>query len=194
MSATRVLPDANVLFPRTLRDWLLLLRNYTSGEMFQLYYTEDIIAEAIARIRDRKPELDGGAITWIADELRKAMTRLDNFTIDQESYPGPDEGDLHVHSAAHCNKINKLVTLDKGFLDLSEDQKDELHYDIFTPDDFFTLIQDSSPETVRLVTQDQFQHWSRKCGVRPDLPQRLRDSKCPQFATAVEQHVIDLKL
>ncbi|MCH5643313.1 hypothetical protein [Gordonia sp. ABSL49_1] len=55
MSATRVFVDENVLWPKTLRDWLFLLRNATGGEMFTVCSTEDVVAEAIYTLRRKKP-------------------------------------------------------------------------------------------------------------------------------------------
>lgn len=162
--------------------------------MFQLYYTEDIVAETIAKIRDKHPEFTGGKITRIADLLRQTMIRLDDFSVDPSSYPGRDEGDLHVHSAAQSAGIDKLLTYDNGFLELPDAEKDLLNYEIFAPDDFFMLVQNSDARIVRTVTQQQFQYWKNKSGSRPDLPQHLVDAGCPCFAAAVEQHVKDLYL
>lgn len=44
--STRVLVDANVLYSRTLRDWLALLY-LESDSFFSVYWTEDILAEAM---------------------------------------------------------------------------------------------------------------------------------------------------
>ena len=44
-----VLPDANVLFSRTLRDWLFLLAH--RGRLYTVHSTEDILAETMAKYR-----------------------------------------------------------------------------------------------------------------------------------------------
>jgi hypothetical protein len=182
-----------VLYKRTTRDWLFLLRDETGGEMYQLYYTEDIVAEAVARIRDNNQLLSGEQVTWIADQLRSNI-RVDSFAIDADSYPGPDDGDLHVHSAAQTPEIEKLVTFDTGFLGLTDDQKDTLTYEIFTPDEFFMLVQDSAPDVVQEVTRNQFHYWYKRLRSRPDLPGKLTGASCPQFARVVAQHIEDLGL
>lgn len=187
-----MLPDANVLWGRTSRDWLCLLRD-ACNDLFQLYYTEDILAETIARIRDSRSDLTGGQITRIADLLRTAMVRLDDFASDRASYPGTDEGDLHVHSAAQSPMIGSLITYDTGFLELTDMQKATLSYEILAPDDFFVLIQESDPRAVRNVTGEQFEYWMRRGHSRPDLPGRLADSGCPRFAVLVQQHLEDLQ-
>lgn len=46
---TRVLVDANVLFSRTQRDWLFLLKLKSEGRIFTVSSTVDIIAETVAR-------------------------------------------------------------------------------------------------------------------------------------------------
>lgn len=61
-AATRVFVDANILFSKTLMDRTFFLREHT-GDMFQLHSTEDVIAEALARLRDKNPRLSGGLIT-----------------------------------------------------------------------------------------------------------------------------------
>lgn len=66
---TRVLPDANVLHARTLRDWLLLLKDTGNASMFHVFYTEDILAETIQSIRRRNPGLTGTEITKIRDAI-----------------------------------------------------------------------------------------------------------------------------
>lgn len=43
-----VLPDANVLFNRTLRDWLFLLAH--RGRLYTIHSTEDLLAEPRANI------------------------------------------------------------------------------------------------------------------------------------------------
>ena len=37
-----MLVDANVLYPKTLRDWLALLYSQGGSDMFTVYWTDDI--------------------------------------------------------------------------------------------------------------------------------------------------------
>ena len=52
---TRVLIDANVLYSRTLRDWILLLEIESEARMFKVHWTEDILAEVLYRTRRKSP-------------------------------------------------------------------------------------------------------------------------------------------
>lgn len=66
---TRVLVDANVLYSKTLRDWLCLLY-LASDTYFAVYWTEDALAETIAHLRDKHPQWRGGKITKIHDQIK----------------------------------------------------------------------------------------------------------------------------
>ncbi|GAA1019504.1 MULTISPECIES: hypothetical protein [Amycolatopsis] len=83
---TRVLPDANVLHARTLRDWLLLLKDTGNASMFHVFYTEDILAETIQSIRRRNPGLTGTEITKIRDAIAGSMDgRIDDYPSGQDA-------------------------------------------------------------------------------------------------------------
>lgn len=64
-----MLVDANVLFSRTLRDWLFLLRNETEGGMFTVYATEDILAETLYRMRRKYPLAPGHLTSRAHDRI-----------------------------------------------------------------------------------------------------------------------------
>lgn len=63
-----VLPDANVLFSRTLRDWLFLLAH--RGRLYTVHSTEDILAETMAKYRDRHPMATGQRVEILYRQLR----------------------------------------------------------------------------------------------------------------------------
>jgi predicted nucleic acid-binding protein len=183
---TRVLVDANVLVSRTLRDWLLMIQIEAPG-MYATCYTEDLLAEAVYSIRRRNPAMPGEAVTAIADTIRRVMSeRIESFSI-QELAALRDMDDLHVHSAAISGEVNMVLTDDKGFLGLPEAVTDALPYEIISADAFFVLVDDSSPEAVAAVTVSQWDYW-RKKDPATDLPQRLRDAGCPEFAQRVWRH------
>ena len=54
----RVFVDANVLYSKTLMDWLFLLKLHNPG-MFQVHTTEDVCAEVLANMRSRHPQAPG---------------------------------------------------------------------------------------------------------------------------------------
>lgn len=49
---TKVLADANILYSRTIRNWLCLLYLRGGHDMFQILWTEDIMAETLYRRRN----------------------------------------------------------------------------------------------------------------------------------------------
>ncbi|WP_418907087.1 PIN domain-containing protein [Glutamicibacter endophyticus] len=180
----RVFVDANVLFSRTLRDWLFLLRAESKGGLFQIHTTWDIITEAGSRLRDKYPEASG---TLVAELVDKCQLLFDEILVN---YPGgkvpemTDREDWHVHHAATASRANVLLTEDTGFL--SEDT----FYEVFNCDEFFVEINSSAPSYVRNVTEKQAVYWAARNG--KSLPDALRDSNCPMFADAVQQHILNI--
>lgn len=187
---TRVLVDANVLFSRTLRDWLALLY-LESDALFSVHWTEDILAETIRGLRRKNPEWPGHKTTSIHDRIRGTFEggRVDDFTHDP-SYSGKDPDDSHVHAAAIACHANILLTNDEGFT-LSASDSTELPYEIYKPDPFFLLVDDAAPELVQIVTANQQKYWVQKDG-GANLPRALRDAGCNDFAERVRQHLQDL--
>jgi hypothetical protein len=87
-----------------------------------------------------------------------------------------------------------LVTQDKGFLDLPEEQKDELAYEILSPDEFLILLDDSASQFVSSVTKKQSAYWVKsrsenKATGGMSLETALRKSGCPKFAARVRSHI-----
>lgn len=65
----RVLVDANVLFPKTTRDWLSLLYGNGGNRMFHVFWTEDILTEVLYRLRRKHPSMDGGSLRDVHDKI-----------------------------------------------------------------------------------------------------------------------------
>lgn len=65
---TAVLPDANVLYSRTLRDWLALCCLEIDGWL-EVKWTEDIMAEVVYRLRRDKPLASDQQIGGVRDRL-----------------------------------------------------------------------------------------------------------------------------
>jgi hypothetical protein len=186
----RILPDANVLVSRTARDWILLIQRgdpRNVNDMFFLYYTVDTLAETINTIRNANPDLDGAKITTIHDRITESMTgRIDHYP-GRADAPISDIGDHHVHAAAVAGGIDIVVTGDTGFTKLVDAVRDELPYEIQTPDEFLVLADDSWPEIVRAVTKTQFEYWTPKGG--RNLPTALDKAGCTRFADRVRNHL-----
>lgn len=182
-----VVVDANVLHSRTLRDWLLMLRNASDGDLFTVYATEDILAETIASFRRRYPEASGRQVARLRRHLVDQLDELiEDFHVDG-SYPGPDAKDAHVHAAAIASEARYLVTDDGGWHELDPEVLDALPYEAHTADSFLILIDDHAPYLVRQVLSQQVRYWLGRDGAC-DMPSRLRGAACPRFAVRVEQH------
>lgn len=180
----RVFLDANVLFSRTLRDWLFLTR--LEAGMYTLHTTRDVIVETLRATRIRNPEKPGQLITALEQRLYEVLDEVFDDFPGSEVVPGIDVQDLHVHTAVlHC-KADALVTGNiKDFGD-----PDTLEYELYTPDDFLCLADDSSPATIRRVTQKQNNYWqSRPVSARKSLTAALRAAGCPNFAERAEHHL-----
>lgn len=186
--ATGVLVDANVLYSRALRDWLFLLRNETRGGMFTVYATEDVLAETIYSYRRKHPRASGAQIGQLRTRLIQQLDDVFcNYEIDG-TFRGNDPHDAHVHAAAVASGADVLLTCDRGFMELSVRESDDLPYEVYTPDSFFELVDDASAEAVIAVTREQLHYWYQQDG-EVDLPLRLREADCPNFARRVSQHI-----
>jgi len=185
----RVFVDANVLYSRTLRDWLFLLRNETSSS-FQIHSTEDVLVETLYRLRRDHPKWDGGHIS----RLRKHLElNLDELIADYDmsvNYNGVDPNDLHVHAAAIAGHADILLTADEGFATLAE--RDTLPYSVYGCDAFFVLLDDSGSRAVQRVVSFQQKYWSKKRDSDPavkSLSAALAAAGCKEFALRVEGHL-----
>ncbi|ACU34047.1 PIN domain-containing protein [Actinosynnema mirum] len=188
----KVLADANVLYSRTLLDWFGLLQGSDEQQVYHAYWTEDLLAEALFHLRRDKPALDGGQISSIRDKIEKAFEggRVDDFVID-DSFPGKDVNDRHVHAAAVTCQADIVLTCDEGFH--SEQVADLLPYEVHKPDEFFVLVHDIAPEIVWQATLKQTRYWVGR-GKRADLFDRLVKAGCPEFAARVQVHQSRLSL
>lgn len=158
--------------------------------MYQLHSTVDVIAETMYHLRRNFPMADGRVTAQIDARLRDS---LDEILDDYDSsipYPGKDPDDRHIHAAVmHC-RADILLTSDSGFDD--PDVADLLDYEVYSPDDFFVLVDDSASACVQRVTEQQLRYWkSREVdGVkRKGLVDALKDAECPKFAERVETHL-----
>lgn len=187
----RVIVDANVWYSRTLRDWVLMLE--LEQAPYKTYWTEDILAEAMFHLRRAHPEWDGKKIATIRDKISQTAEggRVDDYVIDGSS-PWKDRDDQHVHAAALACSAGYLLTADAGFTDPDVDP-DQLPYEVYRPDEFFELVDDSAPEAVRTVIARQVAYAVRRHG-EADLCASLRSAGCPRFAERVRRHLQTMDL
>lgn len=193
MPVTRVLVDANVLYSKTLRDWLALIYLSGDGEIYEVYWTEDIVTEALHSLRRDHPTWDGRKINKVRQQITSTFEggRVEDFVIDG-SFQGSDVNDAHVHAAACACDADILLTCDSGFNGAGVDP-DLLPYEVYAPDEFFVLVNDSAPDRVAEVTRDQTQYWVDKEG-RARLADKLAAAGCTQFAEIVRSYQAQLSL
>ncbi|MDO8150109.1 PIN domain-containing protein [Isoptericola sp. b408] len=184
----RILVDANVLYSRSLRDWLFLLEAGSNHNIFVTCYTEDIRVETLNNLRKDHPDMDGKALTVVSDRIAKSMwERIEDYPAIPDA-PIADPYDRHVHAAAVAGGVDKLLTCDGGFLKLPEPVTDGLPYEICTPEELFLLVDDGHPDVVRDVARHQWEY-HRKKDPSADLPSYLARAGCPQFAKRVRLHI-----
>lgn len=186
--AIGVLVDANVLYSRTLRDWLFLIKLRSQGGLYTVHATEDILAEVLYRCRRAKPDAPGRLTKAIHDRIVDSLDGVVSDFVVDGSYPGDDPDDAHVHAAAVACGAEILLTADSGFTRVPEELDLRLPYEVHTPDSFFVLIDDSQPALVETVVGEQFTYWESRPGCR-SLGAALRDAGCPLFADRVGEHL-----
>ena len=193
----KILVDANVLFSRTQRDWLLLLKQEAGPGMFSLCVTEDILAELEYRLRRKFPKADGAVIKSVREKIELTVDEVLADFVGDVPNPTSDPDDSHVNAAAISADVNILLTADSGFTALSDEIKESLPYEIMEPDDFFSLIDDSAPQFVKGVTLKQLAYWdslNEDLGAKKyaSLEAALVASNCKKFASKVKIHTMRL--
>jgi PIN domain len=125
---TTVLVDANVLYSKTLRDWLGLCYLQQDG-WFEVKWTEDIMAEVLYHLRKDHPTFSDSQIGGVRDKIVNTFPagRIQDYEIDS-GLPYPDIFDAHVHAAAIHGEVDFVLTSDRGFEKLG-DLLDELPYE-----------------------------------------------------------------
>lgn len=161
--------------------------------MFQVFWTEDVMAEMLYRRRKKNPYLSEEQIGGI--RRRVAVTFGENSLITgydiDETVDYPDVFDAHVHAAAVHGDIDLVLTEDTtGFV---FDGLDDLPYEVHGADDFFQLIDDSAPQLVQRVMAEQLRYWVARQG--KSLPEALRSAGAPLSAERIRQYlqVVDVQ-
>lgn len=108
-----MLPDAKVLFSRTLRDWICLMANRSGPPLFHLRWTEDILAELVYHLRKKRPHFSDHQIGGVRDRIISVAEhgRIRGYEIDPDlAYT--DDCDAHVHAAAEHGGVEYVITDD----------------------------------------------------------------------------------
>jgi len=146
--------DANVLFSRTLRDWICQLALDSGKTAFGLRWSEDVLAEWIYRMRRRSPDISDDSLGRVRRLLEQAFPEAMVVGYRPADVPQPrDVDDWHVLAAAVAVPVNFLVTADRrAFV---PDVVAGLGVDIMTPDEFLMLVADRHPDLVSLRLANQ---------------------------------------
>lgn len=141
----RVIFDACVLYPASLRDLLLSIA-YTDA-VFPLW-SDDIHDEWMNSLLDDRPDLDREDL----EETRQIMNRKFPHSLVRgyhtliETLQLPDPDDRHVLAAAIHAKASLIVTL--NLKDFPRSALEPRHVETVSPDDFVCRVTETDPELV----------------------------------------------
>lgn len=137
-----VFVDANILFSKTLMDWLFFLREENPG-MFQLIGTQDVFSEVLYNMRRSNPRAPGIRISRRLELMKECMDSVVSDFPGGLDFSGADKNDYHAHAAATSQDADFILTQDRPS-DFTSSPDNEVS-EIIIPDDFFTLVADSNP-------------------------------------------------
>jgi len=177
--------DANVLFSKTLRDWLFMMRVETDGGMFVLHTSEDSLTEVLYRKRKHLPQAGGSATAAVQTRVREFMDEIHDSFEGVSDFPGKDVHDSHIHAAALAAQASYLISDDRGFHEIDPEL---LPYEVHSTDSFLMLISENVPHLVKAVISKQLRHYEKRNDAKI-LSQALLDAGCPLFATRVDEHL-----
>lgn len=150
-----VLLDANVLFPFTLRDFLVTL---ATTELYQAKWSEQIHDEWIRNVLKDRPEL--------ADVLPRTRSLMDAAVPDClvtgfegliESLELPDPNDRHVLAAAIRCGAQIIVT--KNLKDFPSEILEQFGIEAQHPDEFLDYQFGLRPNLVVRAAKEQRKRW-----------------------------------
>ncbi len=139
--------DANVLYSRTLCDWIFMLRREQPG-LFLVCSSADAVEEAMYRLRRRLPNAAGGLMEHKRELLRANLDELVTDFPGAPEFAGDDADDAHIHAAATHINARYLVTNDDGFSRLASD---DAEYEARTADAFLCLVAENAPFATQAV-------------------------------------------
>lgn len=153
--------------------------------MFQVYWTEDIMAETLYHRRKSNPFLSDEQVGGIRRRIAETLggnSLITGYRIDS-TLEYPDLFDAHVHCAAVHGGMDVVLTANCSDFE----DRDDLVYEIYNADDFFQLIDDSHPLLVRQVMHEQLAYWVPRSG--KSLPEALREAGAPVFAERIRSYL-----
>ena len=153
---TVALCDANVLYPSTLRDFLLRL---ALERIIRIYTTEQILDEAFNNLWANRPDLDPARLQRTRCLMIKAVPDLlvSNYEEWIEHLDLPDPDDRHVLAAAIAVGADVIVTSNlKDF-----PARILTPYGIVAqePDEFLSELHEIAADEMESVIQDMVTAW-----------------------------------
>ena len=181
MKKQKVFVDANILFSKTLMDWLFFLHEENSG-MFQLITTQDVFSEVLYNMRKNNPRAPGIRASRRLELMKKCMDSIVSDFPGGLDFSGADKHDYHAHAAATSQEADFILTQDQP-AHFTSDPDNEI-YEIITPDDFFILVSDSNPSCLLPIVQKQLEYWQGHPN-QQQLDDALIHARCPAFSGRV---------
>lgn len=175
----KVLLDANVLYPFTLRD--TLLRAADAG-LFQLYWSDEILDEALRNLVE-----DEIVTAEQSARLRKAMTTAfpEALVTDYESLVAGmknDQKDRHVAAAAVKAGAQVIVTIN-----IADFRELPAGIEAQHPDEFLCNLFDLDPDLLTDIVRKQASDLRRPPRTLDDIVRAL-EKMVPDFAESVRTH------
>lgn len=147
-----VLLDANVLYPASLRDFLITLA--TSG-LYSAKWTEQIHDEWTRRLLEKRPDLDPVALNRTRELMNQAVPDclVTGYESLIEGLTLPDPDDRHVLAAAIRCSAQIIIT--HNLKDFPSDTLDQYGIEVMLPDEFLEFQFGLKPELVIKSAKEQ---------------------------------------
>lgn len=141
----RVLYDANVLYPNTLRDMLIRLAQVN---LAQARWTHRILEEMERAIRRRRPDIDSKKFAVLRDRMNASLRDclVEGYEPLIEGLKLPDEDDRHVLAAAIACRADGIVTFNLS--DFPSDTLSRWGVEAWSPDEFLLDLIDLDSKRV----------------------------------------------
>jgi len=181
----RAVLDTDVIFSRVLHD--LFGRLARRLRLFDLLWSDELLAEAKKSLIERKQLADDAAQRWV-DYLPQGFpaghTQIDKALATLElSELTTDPDDYHVCALAVSGQADYLITHDQGYLPAGLQQHG---VEVLAPDTFLCPVFDEQPQAMLDILELQAHDWG---GGRPigDLLDAIERAQAPAFAARVRQ-------
>ncbi|THV43185.1 PIN domain-containing protein [Glycomyces buryatensis] len=141
----RVLYDANVLYPNTLRDLLIRL---AQADLAQARWSERILDEMQRAISRQRPDIATAKLAVLRDRMNGAIRdcRVEGFEPLIDGLKLPDVDDRHVLAAAIACRADAIVTFNLG--DFPSDALAPWGIEAWSPDEFLLDLIDLDAKRV----------------------------------------------